>query len=44
MLSLSKRYKDIMFGIPQELNSLNKSVTYAITILFINTSNEYQEN
>ncbi|CAF1131739.1 unnamed protein product [Adineta steineri] len=43
ILSLSKPYRDIIFGIPQDYISLNKSMTYAITILFMNTSTEYRQ-
>jgi hypothetical protein len=41
--SLSKRYTDIIFGLPQEYISLSKPMTYAITILLMNTSTEYRQ-
>jgi hypothetical protein len=41
--SLSKRYADIIFGLPQEYFSSTKPMTYAITILLLNTSNEYRQ-
>lgn len=42
--SLSKRYADIIFGIPQKYFSSKKSLTYAITLLLTNTSNEYRQD
>jgi len=42
--SLSKRYADIIFGIPQEYFSSKKSLTYAITLILNNASNEYREH
>jgi ABC-type multidrug transport system permease subunit len=42
--SLSKRYADIIYGIPQEYFSSKKSLTYAITILLNNASNEYRQD
>ena len=43
--SLSKRYADIIFGIPQDFNSPSKqSFTYAITLLLNNASNEYRQD
>jgi len=42
--SLSKRYADIIFGIPQENFSSKKSLTYAITIMLNNASNEYRQD
>ena len=41
---LSKRYADIIFGIPQKYFSSKKSLTYAITLLLTNTSKEYRED
>ncbi|CAF1560974.1 unnamed protein product, partial [Adineta ricciae] len=43
--SLSKRYADIIFGIPQDFSSSSKqSFTYAITLLLNNASNEYRQD
>jgi hypothetical protein len=42
--SLSKRYADIIFGIPQEYFSSKKPLTYAITLLLNNASNEYRQD
>jgi hypothetical protein len=42
--SLSKRYADIIFGIPQEYFSSKKPLTYAITLILNNASNEYREH
>lgn len=42
--SLSKRYTDIIFGIPQEYFSSKKSLTYAITLILTNASNEYRQD
>ncbi|CAF1403977.1 unnamed protein product [Adineta steineri] len=42
--SLSKRYTDIIFGIPQEYFSSKKSLTYAITLILNNASNEYRQD
>ncbi|CAF2945911.1 unnamed protein product [Rotaria sp. Silwood2] len=42
--SLSKRYTDIIFGIPQEYFSSNKPLTYAVTLLLNNASNEYRQD
>ncbi|CAF1533001.1 unnamed protein product [Rotaria magnacalcarata] len=42
--TLSKRYADIIFGIPQEYFSSHKPLTYAITLLLNNASNEYRQD
>lgn len=43
--SLSKRYTDIIYGIPQEsFSSSKKSFTFAITILLTNASYEYRQD
>ena len=42
--SLSKRYADIIFGIPQEYFSSKKSFTYAITLVLNNASYEYRQD
>ncbi|CAF3748490.1 unnamed protein product [Rotaria sordida] len=42
--SLSKRYVDIIFGIPQKYFSSNKPLTYAITLMLNNASNEYRQD
>lgn len=42
--SLPKRYADIIFGIPQEYFLSNKPLTYAITLLLNNASNEYRKD
>jgi hypothetical protein len=42
--SLSKRYADIIFGIPQEYFSSKKPLTYAITLILNNASNEYRQD
>lgn len=42
--SLSKRYADIIFGIPQEYFSRKKPLNYAMTLLLTNASNEYRDN
>jgi hypothetical protein len=42
--SLSKRYADIIFGIPQEYFSSKKSFTYAITLVLNNASDEYRQD
>lgn len=42
--SFSKRYSDIIFGIPQEYFSSTKPLTYAITLLLTNASNEYRQH
>ncbi|UJR38440.1 hypothetical protein I4U23_031108 [Adineta vaga] len=39
--SISKRYADIIFGIPQDSKN---SLTYAITLLLNNASNEYRQD
>jgi hypothetical protein len=42
--SLSKRYTDIIFGIPQKSFSSKKSLTYAITLMLNNASYEYRQD
>ena len=42
--SLSKRYADIIFGIPQKYFSSTKPLTYAITLLLTNASNEFRQD
>ena len=42
--SLSKRYADIIFGIPQEYFSSKKPLNYAVTLLLNNASHEYRED
>lgn len=43
--SFSKRYSDIIFGIPREyFSSSSKPLTYAVTLLLTNASNEYRSH
>ena len=42
--SLSKRYADIVFGVPYKYVTSTKSFTYAITLLLTNASNEYRQD
>jgi hypothetical protein len=42
--SLSKRYADIIFGIPQEYISSKKPFNYAITLLLNNASIQYRQD
>jgi len=42
--SLSKRYADIIFGIPQKYFSSTKPLTYAITLILTNASNEFRQD
>lgn len=41
---LTKRYADIIFGIPQDYFASNRLFTYAITLVLNNASNEYRQD